>query len=152
MKLVNKTMEWVVVILFVIMLVVGTLQVINRFFLNESLSWSEELQRYAFIWLVFIAIPITYNRKGHLCVDSISNLFPKVARAVFDTAVDLLWLAFGAGLAILTLQIMKVTQFQETPGLGLSMSVVYSGLLIGGIYQVLCVLHKLYTQFSNRAH
>ncbi|WP_188074494.1 TRAP transporter small permease [Pusillimonas sp. ANT_WB101] len=146
MRHINKLAEGVLSLLFAAMIIVGTLQVFNRFFINESLSWSEEFQKYAFIWLVFIAIPVAYNRHAHLRVDSLVALFPEGLQRLLRLVVDLLWLALGVALALLTLRIMQVTQSQESPGLGLSMSWVYCGLFIGGVYQVLCVLHRLYSQ------
>lgn len=37
------------------MLVICTMQVIWRYVLESALSWSEELARYIFVWLVWVA-------------------------------------------------------------------------------------------------
>jgi len=142
MRYINRLAEAMLTLLFAAMVGVGALQVFNRFFINVSLSWSEEFQKYTFIWLVFLAIPVAYNRRSHLRVDSLLLLFPVAFQRVLGALVDLLWLVLGAALAILTWRIMQVTQYQESPGLGLSMSWVYCGMLVGGIYLMLCVLAR----------
>jgi len=142
MRYINRLAEAMLTLLFAAMVGVGALQVFNRFFINVSLSWSEEFQKYTFIWLVFLAIPVAYNRRSHLRVDSLLLLFPAGLQRVLGALVDLLWLLLGAALAILTWRIMQVTQYQESPGLGLSMSWVYCGMLVGGIYLMLCVLAR----------
>lgn len=142
MRYINRLAETMLALLFAAMVAVGSLQVFNRFFINVSLSWSEEFQKYAFIWLVFLAIPVAYNRHSHLRVDSLLLLFPQALQRALGAFVDLLWLVLGAALAILTWRIMQVTQYQESPGLGMSMSWVYCGMLVGGVYLVLSVLAR----------
>lgn len=129
--------------LFAVMVVVGTMQVFNRFLLNNSLSWSEELQKFSFIWLVFFAIPVAYQRGSHLCVDAITNLFPTRARAALAKGVDVMWLVLGLAFVFLTWKLMNVARYQQSAGLGLSMAWVYSGMLAGGAYLVLCACIKL---------
>ncbi|MGB6105038.1 MAG: TRAP transporter small permease [Pusillimonas sp.] len=143
MRYANRLAEALLTILFSAMVIVGSLQVFNRFFINVSLSWSEEFQKYAFIWLVFIAIPVAYNRYAHLRVDSLIGLFPARLRQTLALAVDVLWMLLGLALVALTWRIMQVTRFQESPGLGISMSWVYCGMLVGGIYLIMCVAHRL---------
>lgn len=142
MRYVNGLAEILVSILFAAMIAVGTLQVFNRFFFNISISWSEEFQKYAFIWLVFIAIPLAYNKMAHLRVDSLVDMFPPALQRFLGLFSDVLWVLLGIALVILTWRIMQVTRFQESPGLGISMSWVYCGMLVGGAYLVLCVIAR----------
>ncbi|MGB3287814.1 MAG: TRAP transporter small permease [Burkholderiaceae bacterium] len=149
MRYANRLAEALLTILFAAMIIVGSLQVFNRFFINVSLSWSEEFQKYAFIWLVFIAIPVAYNRSAHLRVDSLVGLFPKGLQRALEFIVDILWIGLGVALTMLTWRIMQVTQFQESPGMGLSMSWVYCGMLVGGIYLIACVVHRLVSKTAE---
>jgi len=149
MRYANRLAEALLTILFAAMIIVGSLQVFNRFFINVSLSWSEEFQKYAFIWLVFIAIPVAYNRYAHLRVDSLVGLFPEGLQRILALIVDILWICLGVALTMLTWRIMQVTRFQESPGLGLSMSWVYCGMLVGGVYLIACVVHRLVSKTAE---
>ncbi len=149
MRYINGLAEILVSILFAAMIAVGALQVFNRFFFNISISWSEEFQKYAFIWLVFIAIPLAYNKMAHLRVDSLVDMFPPALQRVLGLFSDVLWALLGIALVILTWRIMKVTQFQESPGLGISMSWVYCGMLVGGAYLVLCVVARFMSRHKS---
>ena len=53
-------------ILLLIMLVVCTMQVIWRYVLEDALSWSEELARYIFAWLVWVAAAYATKKMRHL--------------------------------------------------------------------------------------
>lgn len=146
MRYINGLAEFLLTLLFAAMVAVGTLQVFNRFLFNMSLSWSEEFQKYTFIWLVFIAIPVAYNRAAHLRVDSLVALFPLGLQRFLGVIVDILWLLLGMALVAYTWRIMQVTQYQQSPGLGLSMSWVYCGMLVGGAYLILAVLARLFSR------
>lgn len=139
MRYINKFVEALITLLFTAIVIAGTLQVFNRFVLNTSLSWSEEFQKFAFIWVVFLAIPIAYNRRAHLRVDTFFERFPASLQRVMLWIIDLLWIGLGVSLMAFTWRLMQVTKYQLSPGLGISMSWVYAGMVVGGAYLVLCV-------------
>jgi TRAP-type C4-dicarboxylate transport system permease small subunit len=139
MRYLNKFAEAIIALLFTAIVVVGAMQVFNRYVLNVSLSWSEEFQKFAFIWLVFIAIPVAYNRSAHLRVETFFDLMPGKLQFVLRWVFDLLWIGFGVSLVMFTWRLMQVTKYQSSPGLGISMSIVYAGMVVGGAYLVLCV-------------
>ncbi|SHH74045.1 TRAP transporter small permease [Pollutimonas bauzanensis] len=149
MRYINGLAQILVTMLFAAMVLVGSLQVFNRFFFNVSLSWSEELQKYTFIWLVFIAIPLAYNRMAHLRVDSLVGLFPAPLQRFLELFSDVLWVLLGIALVLLTWRIMQVTQYQQSPGLGISMSWVYCGMLVGGAYLVLSVVARWMSRIKS---
>ncbi len=131
------------VVLLVGMVVIGGLQIFNRFVLNMSLSWSEELQRYAHIWLVFLAIPVAYRRCAHIGMNMLVARFTPSVQSALRLSCELLWLAFGLCVAYYTLIIMRVAKNQTTSGLGITMDWVYLGLVVGSIYLVICVVRNL---------
>ena len=57
--------------------------------------------------------------------------------------VNTLWLLFGVLLVIYSMNLILVAENQMSPGLGISMGWVYSGLLIGNIYLIITALQKL---------
>lgn len=150
MRYVNKFAEAVIVLLFTAIVIVGTLQVFNRYVLNVSLSWSEEFQKFAFIWLVFIAIPVAYNRAAHLRVDTFLELMPRSVQLVMRWIIDFLWIGLGMSLVIFTWRLMQVTRYQSSPGLGISMSIVYGGMVVGGLYLVLCVASNMIGRLKSQ--
>jgi TRAP-type C4-dicarboxylate transport system permease small subunit len=53
---------------------------------------------------------------------------------MFDLAVEVLWLAFGAALMVLSYQVSVVAARQTSPGLEIPMSWPYYGMVLGGVY------------------
>ena len=51
-------------------------QVFFRYVLNNSLSWSEELARYLFIWTIYIGISYGVKMDKHVAVDAVYSYMP----------------------------------------------------------------------------
>lgn len=143
LKTIDRVVESALVILLLTMVVVGGLQVINRFVFNISLSWSEELQRYAHIWLIFLAIPVAYRRCAHIGMNMLAERFSPWVQTVLRLSCELLWLAFGLCVAYYAWIIMGVAKNQTTSGLGITMDWVYLAQVVGSVYLIICVIRSL---------
>jgi TRAP-type C4-dicarboxylate transport system permease small subunit len=142
-------MEVLISVIFIAMVIAGGLQVFNRFFLNQSLSWTEEFQKFAHIWLIFFTIPIAYNRGSHIGMKVIFNKFSKSWQKILNISFDILWMVLASVIAYYTIIIMGVTKSQRSAGLNLRMDRVYLGLVIGSLYLLITALKKLIRHFKN---
>lgn len=140
---VHKTIAFSIAIIFALMVIVGFLQVTNRYLFNSSLSWSEEFQKFAHIWIICLTIPVAYKNGAHLGMDIIYKRLPIKKQFLFNQVVNSLWLLSGLLLAIYSMNLMTAAQNQTSPGLGISMGWIYSGLFIGNIYLILTAIQKL---------
>ena len=140
---VHKTIVYSIAVIFGLMVIVGFFQVSNRYLLNSSLSWSEEFQKFAHIWLICLTIPVAYKNSAHLGMDIIFKKLSIKNQFLFMQLVNTLWLLFGVLLVIYSMKLILVAENQMSPGLGISMGWVYSGLLIGNIYLIITALQKL---------
>ena len=95
----DRAIEMLIFVIFLGIVIVGTMQVCNRFFLNLSLSWSEELQRYGQIWIVFLGIPVAYRHSVHIGMEMLTDRLADRRRAIFFALVDLLWIVLAVALA-----------------------------------------------------
>ena len=77
-----------------VMVISILLQVFFRYVMNAPLYWSEEIARYAFVWLVFIGAAIASKRGSHIGVDYVVMHLPEVPKNVLAILVNLLVLFF----------------------------------------------------------
>jgi len=146
----HKTIAGSIAVIFGLMVMVGALQVTNRYFFNSSLSWSEEFQKFAHIWIICLTIPVAYRNSAHLGMDIIYRKLPLKYQSLFNQLVNVLWLLSGILLAVFSLDLIKVAENQMSPGLGISMGWIYSGLFIGNIYLIITAIQKLIENFQTK--
>lgn len=74
LKLIDDHFEeaLVVFLLSAMSLLIGA-QVFMRYVMSDSLTWSEELARYCFIWATYIGVSYGVKRKAHICVTAVSE-------------------------------------------------------------------------------
>ena len=68
------------------MVAVVSAQVALRYGLNRSIDWADETGRLAFVWSVFLAIPLGVRESAHIGIDLLVDKLPAPARAALRRA------------------------------------------------------------------
>lgn len=83
MKKIDENLErWIMFLLLAGITLVLGIQIVFRFILNNSLTWSEELARFMFIWSTFLSIGFCLREGISLKIDTLISLFPKKVQAI----------------------------------------------------------------------
>ena len=108
-------------------------QVFFRFVLNASLTWSEELSRFAFIWLVYMGAVLGAKERIHIRVTAFHHLLPARARGWVIPAADLLWVSINLTFAWQgALQVGHLLRFSYiSPALQWNMALIYAIVPLG---------------------
>jgi TRAP-type C4-dicarboxylate transport system permease small subunit len=77
-----RALEVVMVICMVVMLVMVFGNVMLRLFFNTGIDLSEEIPRYAFVWMTFLGAIVGMRRRAHLGVDIIVQMLPALGRRI----------------------------------------------------------------------
>ncbi len=133
-KILDKTIMTFCVFLFMMMTVVGTYQIVTRYFFNSPSTISEELITYSFTWLSILSAACVFGQRGHLCMAFVYNKFTGAKRVFLDMFSEILVMVTAVflliyGGAIMTAQNMS----QLTASLGVSMGLMYAVLPISGV-------------------
>lgn len=122
--------EWLLVILLSSTSIIVFLQVIMRFIFQNSLTWSEELARYLFIWMTYVGVSYGIKMKMHLKVDALDSLFDKKGNLITDMLADLFLLIFMLIMTYFGLDIVfRATR--TSAALGIPMRYVYLAPVVG---------------------
>lgn len=125
---------WAIAIMLAGMVVVVSLQVASRYFLDASLIWSEEVARLLFICMVFLGAALLQRRRAHLAVTALVDLLPDRLRHLADALVEVVALACAVYLLRGAWATLLREWDQRTPGLQIPMGLIF-GLILGA-----CVL------------
>jgi C4-dicarboxylate transporter DctM subunit len=87
---VAQALEGLCVLLFIAMSVVTLGQVFSRYVLEAPPTWSEELARWVFTWMIFLGIPVAVRRGDHIRVDMFLLALPPRAREACELAIHAL--------------------------------------------------------------
>jgi TRAP-type C4-dicarboxylate transport system permease small subunit len=131
-NIIDRIIGYVVSVLFVVMSVSCVLQVLTRYVLNSSLTWTEELARFTFIWGNMLGATICTRRHGHAVITVILDLFPKLARRIIDLLILLCMLLASAVLVIYGVDICSRTTKQYSASMGIPMCYIYAAAVVGG--------------------
>lgn len=140
---IDRVIELIVAAIFAGMVLIGAWQVFSRFVLNFTPSWSEEIQIFGHIWLVFLAIPIAYRRGAHITVEAIRRVLAPWMNRALDLINELLWVGFAIATAYYSYRVSLVTGNSVSPGLEIPMSYPYYGMILGSVYLLLVVVRRL---------
>jgi TRAP-type C4-dicarboxylate transport system permease small subunit len=69
-----------------VMVGVVSAQVALRYGLNRSIDWADEISRLAFVWSIFLAIPLGVRQGAHIGIDIVVLKFPPRGQAVLRRA------------------------------------------------------------------
>lgn len=141
--------KMICVICLALMSVIIVLQVFFRYVLGNSLSWSEELARYLFIWMIYIGISYGVKMDKHICVDAVYTIMPKGAKKWYAIVAYALFLLFAVAIVYFGILVvgMQISSGQVSPAMGMPMQYVYAAPVVGMILTTIRLIQKIVEAF-----
>ena len=141
-KIMDKFLIVICVVLFIEMTIVGTYQIVTRYFFNSPSTISEELVTYSFTWLSILGAAYVFGKRGHLCMSFFVSRFSGKKRVCFDLFAEALVVLTAITLLIYGGYIMaEQNSTQVTASLGVSMGLMYAVLPLAGV--LMCIYSLL---------
>lgn len=82
-----------------VMVGVVSAQVALRYGFNQSIDWADEVSRLAFVWSMFLAIPLGVRQGAHIGIDIVVNRMPPPVQKGLRRAAALLSAAMMSAVA-----------------------------------------------------
>jgi len=148
-KIVNRFELYFASFLLVVLVVCLGLQVFYRYVLGDSPTWTEELSRMCFVWIVYLGASLAAHQQMHVRVTAQYLLLPERFRIYMWVLADLLWIACNTLFLIQGSAFVQHTlRFVEmTPTLHISKHWIYLILPISSTlvtFRILQVYYQLY--------
>ncbi|MBC8718975.1 TRAP transporter small permease [Ochrobactrum sp. Marseille-Q0166] len=132
-QIIQKFLLWAIGTLIFAMMVVTFSQVVARYAFANSLSWSEEVGRYIFVWITFLGMSAAFQSRAHVALDFLVNLLPAKPSKLLTILNALLVALVGAALIIGGASLIKFGMNQRSAALGIPMYVIYSVIPFSGV-------------------
>lgn len=149
-----KVLGIVITFLFVMMTLIGTYQIVTRYFFNRPSTVSEELLTYTFTWMALLASAYVFGKRDHMRMGFLADKLTGPARKYLEVAIDALSFSLaGVVMVYGGCSITKLTMIQTTASLRVPMGYIYvivplTGVLIM-IFSVINAVDMLHGDFSE---
>jgi len=119
-------------------------QVLGRYLLNDSPTWTEPAALLLVLYITALAVAVGVRDAGHLGLESIVALLPRAAQRVAEAAIHLCVLAFALLMAHAGWDWLTLKWDEPKPMLGVPEGLDYLPLVISGALIVLfCIEHLI---------
>lgn len=94
--------------LLMVILAVLTWQVLTRYAFGDPSTWSEEISRYLFVWVIFLSGSYAVQENAHIRIDSVVHLWPMKIRKRVLLLGDFIWLAASIAILVISYRWVKM--------------------------------------------
>ena len=91
-----RVLSIVIIFLFAFMTVIGTYQIVTRYFFNKPSTVSEELLTYSFTWMALLASAYVFGKRDHMRMGFLADKLTGSARKALELCIDALTFALAA--------------------------------------------------------
>lgn len=133
-KVIDMITSTACVFIFAVMVIVGTYQIVTRYFFNSPSTVSEELLTYSFTWMALLASAYVFGKRDHMRMGFVADKLTGFPRKVLEIIIECLIILLAGSIMVYGgFNIMQLTMTQITASLGIPMGVVYTVVPLSGI-------------------
>ncbi|MFA9377225.1 MAG: TRAP transporter small permease [Lachnotalea sp.] len=136
--------EFIMVILLMAMTIIMGIQICARYIFNYSLTWSEEITRYLFIWSAFISLSYCTRKCISIKIEQILAAFSKRKKAfakLINHTIELIFFCYLIPYAYRYL-ITSIVSGQLSPACRLPMYVIQAAPFMCFLLVIIRVLQR----------
>ena len=142
-RVIDKVEDICLVTMFAVMVGAIFLQIIMRYVFNNSLTWSEELGKFIFVWISWLGISIGARRKEHIAITMVIDRLSPRLKLIVGIIANLIL----TGILTITLYYGVTLVQSQLPvpyaGIKISTSWGYLSLVLGCLFMILRLIGNI---------
>ena len=150
LRLLDALVEWVVVALMASLVLIVSLQFIDRHFIDTGIAAPDQYARVGLVWLTFIGFAIALRAAVNVRVDLIDVHLPAKVRRVLEIAFDALMLVLLAILVPGSWRLIVIGKDQELLGTVFTAAVPAASVFVACLLMLLYVGLRLALRLMGR--
>ncbi len=123
------------------------MQVVMRYVFGSSLTWSEELARYIFLWQIWLGASYAVKEHRHLRIEVIQDLLKTPRKKKYFELVSMaLWLTFSLFMVYegTSLTALLFERGQVSPAMRIPMGFAYASVPVGCALMSIRLIGEIY--------
>lgn len=146
---VNRTTEWICVLLVGAMVLIVWLGVLGRYFTEAGFVWTEELSRYVMIWAALLAVSCAAWWREHVGLDILPALLNTAVRRYLKLVIDSITVGFFVFMCIYGIDMAIEGRTQFSTLFGLTMEVPFAAVPVSSALAAFQFAVRLLTDFVD---
>lgn len=146
-SVITKIMGYLLAILMGIMMVDVFAAVIVRYVIKQSFSFSDEIGRYVFVWIVFIGMAMCVSLDKHVSLDLLPKALKGAPKKYLMLVIYIFQIILFAAILMGSFQLLKIGGNQKSASLRIPMTYIYLCIPICGITSIYFLVLKIIRLF-----
>ncbi|MGY6742590.1 MAG: TRAP transporter small permease [Cecembia sp.] len=139
----DKVLDWAVIGCFILMILTVCLQVFARYALPWSPPWTEELARFAFIYMVSLGAGLAIKDRSYVNVDLLFHTLTAKQKIILDSFILMLIILLMGLMLGYAIPLVQIVKLQQSASLKLNMAFVYFSMCCMAALVLLYALREL---------
>ncbi len=141
---IDKVTLTIACVLLVIIAVIVNWGVFCRYVLFAPLPWSEQIPKYAMIWMGFLGASVGISRNRHIGFDILVTRLPSMIKKIIVIAGRIIILFFLVMMTIYGVSFAFAVGFSsKAPMLPIPMFYLFLAVPVGGVFMILQTIIRL---------
>lgn len=150
MKAIEKSISVIIKICYIILICVGVsmavfsfANAISRKVGSSALTWTDEINRYCFIYTTFLGMIVCAHYQRHAYVDLVLEKLNFKIRQVVEAIGNLITIAFLVIVFYGEMDMMKTAGITLSPTLHIPLNYIYLSLPLGAVLSIFIYIWKI---------
>lgn len=130
-------------VLLALLCVIVFVQVIMRYAYGHSLSWSEELTRYMFVWIIYLGVNLGIRGDNQIKIDILDLAVHGKVRRGLHILQYVISIAACAITMVGSIQLIKIGFLASSPTPRAPMWIIYVVFPIGFVLDIIALIRKI---------
>lgn len=144
----DRLNRWVLITLMGIIVFTVFLGVVSRG-ANVSVTWTQEVSEFAFVWLSLLGTAAVFKRKGHIIVDTANEFLPAATVRGLKFLGELFMIAFFSLLVWSGIELGVINYETRSPVLDMSVGLHYLSIPLACLMMILNQFNRLFAKLAH---
>ncbi|MCR8850514.1 TRAP transporter small permease [Rossellomorea sp. SC111] len=135
----EKLVMYLVLFLMFVLVALVFIQVVLRYVFSSGMVWVEELDRYLFVWLMFLGIAMGVYKQRHIAITAVVDRLKGLTKGI-QLLVHIITGSFFAVLCWQGIQFVEINMTGTAAVLPINLGIIYSIIPVSGFIALIFVL------------